>query len=130
MMKKLSSILLLVFFLIANSGMAVNLHWCGGKLSSLDLNSIEKSNCGCGKKAMKSNCCKDSNLLLKASDEFSKAPNSSVLKQSIGIVVFISLFYSHITPSGVISQHHADFEIPPPLIPKEPLFISAWSFLI
>lgn len=110
--------------------MAIGLHWCGGKLSSLDLNSIEKSMCGCGKKAMKPNCCKDSNFLLKASDEFSKAPHSSVQKQSIVFIVFLSSFYKQITPSSVTSQQHADFEIPPPIIPKEPLFISAWSFLI
>jgi len=128
--KKANTLLLLVFFLIANSGMAVNLHWCGGKLSSLHLNTIEKSMCGCGKKAMKPNCCKDSYLLLKASDEFSKAPQSCVLKQSIAFVGLLSSFYKQIFLSSVTSQKHADFDIPPPLIPKEPLFISACSFLI
>lgn len=130
MMKKLGSILLLLFFLIANSGTAVNLHWCGGKLSSLNLNSIEKSMCGCGKKTMKPNCCKDSNFLLKASDEFSKATHSSDLKPSIVFIAFLTTIYKQISPSKVTSQAHADFNIPPPLIPKEPLFISAWSFLI
>ena len=115
---------------MANSQMALSFHWCGGKLSSLDLNSIEKSMCGCGKKAMKPNCCKDSSFLLKASDEFSKASFNSVLKQSIVIIAFLSSFYKQIAPSRVLSQQHADFNIPPPLIPKEPLFISAWSFLI
>ena len=110
--------------------MAVNIHWCGGKFSSLDLNSIEKPMCGCGKKAMKPNCCKDSSFLLKASDEFSKAPYNNVLKQTVVKIAFLSSFYKQLTFTSVIKQQHADFEIPPPLIPKEPIFISTRSFLI
>jgi hypothetical protein len=128
--KKASTILLLLLFLIANSGMAVNLHWCGGKLSSVELNIDKKSKCECGKKSMKPNCCEDSSFHLKASDEYSKTTYECNLKQPVLKVAFLLNIYWSITLTSALSFQNHQFEIPPPLITKEPLFVLTGSFLI
>ena len=71
-MKKVTAIFLLFLFLIANSGMVVSVHYCGGSLASIDFFSGEKHNCPCGEKPMKDNCCEDYATILKASDEVEK----------------------------------------------------------
>ncbi|HEX5002701.1 MAG TPA: hypothetical protein VFW78_09395 [Bacteroidia bacterium] len=129
-MKKVSTLLLLFLFLIANSGMAVNIHWCGGKLSSIELNIDKKSKCGCGKETMKPNCCEDSSFHLKASDEFSKTTYECNLKQPVAKVAFLLNFYRQNILSCEFILQHYQFEIPPPLISKEPLFVRTGSFLI
>jgi hypothetical protein len=128
--KKVSTLLLLFLFLLANSGMAVNIHWCGGKLSSVELNIDKKSKCECGKKTMKPNCCEDSSFHLKASNEYSKATYECNLKQPIVKVAFLLNFYRSITFTSVLTLQQHQFEFPPPLIPKEPLFVRIGSFLI
>ena len=128
--KKSSSIILLLLFLTANSGMAVNLHWCGGKLSSVEFNIDKKSKCGCSKETMKPNCCEDSSFQLKASDEFSKTTYESNLKKPIIKVAFLLNYYRAFLFSNIVKLEQHEFEIPPPLIPKEPLFIRTGSFLI
>jgi len=109
--------------------MAVNLHWCGGKLSSLELNSLEKPLCGCGKKSMKPDCCENSHLLLKASDELAKVNNSNIFNQSVFSLAILTTFFHQISQVSVI-QKHTEFKFPPPLVPKEPLFKSTCAFLI
>ena len=65
-MKKAAAISLLFLFLFTNSGIAVNVHWCRGKITSVKFFENDKYGCKCGKKAMKRGCCKDKSVILKA----------------------------------------------------------------
>nr|MBK9651257.1 hypothetical protein [Bacteroidota bacterium] len=71
-MKKLKAIILLVLFLTTNSGMAISVHWCCGKLASVHFTANKTSKCQCGKKVMKANCCKDKTIVFKAKGDFAK----------------------------------------------------------
>ena len=67
-MKKALIIFLTFIYLVVASGMAINLHYCGGKISSVSLWKKEKDDC-CGKKKMKKkNCCKEKTSVLKIKD--------------------------------------------------------------
>ena len=71
-MKRVLPFFLLFFYLTSVSGMSLNLHWCGGKLASIDLFETDGHNCPCGTKGMKSGCCKDKVLVLKMNDAHKK----------------------------------------------------------
>lgn len=82
-MKKITAIFFLPLFLIANLGVAVSVHWCGGKLDSIDFFSDGKHKCKCGEKAMKLDCCKDKTVQLRASDELAKTKIFNSLGEKI-----------------------------------------------
>jgi hypothetical protein len=54
--KKHISILLTFLLLASNMGMAINVHYCGGEVSSVSLDYKQAEACGSQKKEMKS-CC-------------------------------------------------------------------------
>ena len=128
-MKKSASILLLLLFLGTNSGMALSLHWCGGKLASIALSSTEKHPCPCSKKAMKPGCCKDKTTTLKANDQLAKSDHfqHKIILPLIGLDRSVQYY----TLNLISSQHIAsDFYHPPPYKPKVPIYLLAGVFLI
>ena len=67
-MKKLSIAILAIIYLGVSSGIAMNIHYCMGKLSSVELmHSNDK--CGkCGMKYGKNSCCNDQFKIVKLTD--------------------------------------------------------------
>lgn len=121
-MKKVTAIFLLLLFLIANSGVAVSVHWCGGKLASIDFFADGEHNCKCGKRPMKANCCKDKTVHLKANDELAKT-NHFAFK-------FATPKFLFALPTQIVVLHSAqhlyaasDFYHPPPFKPKAPIYL-------
>lgn len=68
--KKHISIFLAVLLLVSNLGLAFNVHYCGGKVSSVSLNSTLpsfQSEKGCCEKKVttkKDSCCKDKKIVI------------------------------------------------------------------
>lgn len=122
-MKKAAAILFLLLFLFTNSGIALNVHWCGGKIASVDFFSDGKHNCPCGKKANTGRCCKDKTVTLKANHELAKA-HQFVVKVSlpklekIGSVIQIEI--ATILEKEFFSS---GFYHPPPYKPRTPIFL-------
>ncbi|MEO7978583.1 hypothetical protein [Flavobacterium sp.] len=59
--KKSTCLFLAFLLLVSNIGFAFNLHYCGGKIASVSLDTtsaITEKNC-CAKSEKKSSCCKD-----------------------------------------------------------------------
>ena len=128
-MKKFSGIFLLLLFLFSNSGIAVSVHWCGGKLASINFFLDGEHSCKCGKKPMKQNCCKDKTIHLKASNELSK-PNHFAFKISTLKSVFE-------LPIQIVELHSAqqlyvttDFYPRNPYKSKVPIYLLDRNFLI
>ena len=67
-MKKLFAILMMICYLIPSIGIKVNQHFCGKHLASTTFGDIQNPPCGCGKKSMKTDCCKDVKSFVKISD--------------------------------------------------------------
>lgn len=128
-MKKVTAILLLLLFLITNSGVAVSVHWCGGKLASIDFFEDGEHNCKCGKRPMKSNCCKDKTVHLKASDELAK-PDPFAFKISTPKFVFALPIQKVVLHSA--QQLFAVFYFNQSLVfkPKIPIYLLDRVFLI
>lgn len=128
-MKKVTTIFLLLLFLISNSGVAINVHWCGGKLSSIDFFADGEHKCKCGKKAMKPNCCKDKTSQLKANDELSNT-NHVDFKISISTFFFTLINQIEVVPSANYQYAASAFYHPEPFKPKAPIYLLDGAFLI
>ena len=129
-MQKFTAIILLLFFLIANSCVAVRLHWCGGNLASIDFFSRESHSCKCGKMVMKPGCCKNKTVHLKANNEFAKTTNYKIINSIISKLPYIQTQFFEVLP---ICHFCQDFSInykPPPYLFKTPIFILDSVFLI
>jgi len=128
-LKKSISILLLFLFLFSNSGMAISLHWCGGKISSIHLFKGGKHSCKCGKKAMKPNCCKDKLVKLKVTKDLTKF-NPLVLKNSFSFYCLICshYYFYYVGFSKVLLK--LPVTSPPPINTKAPIYLLLGTFLI
>lgn len=68
--KKHISIFLAVLLLVSNAGLAFNVHYCGGEISSVSLNStlssLQSEKDCCDKKVVskKDSCCKDKKIVV------------------------------------------------------------------
>lgn len=122
MLKRAIAIFLLLFFLISNSGVAVGLHWCGGKLTSIEFFSDSDHNCKCGKRPMKQNCCKDKTLQLKANEDLAKI-NDFIFKISAPKYFFGIHFLVDNLPWEQYQCTSAVFYYPPPFKPKTPIYL-------
>lgn len=67
-MKKSALILLALFYLIISSGIAVSVHYCGGKLKYFSLFKAANENGCCGKKKMSKRCCENKTTFVKVKD--------------------------------------------------------------
>jgi hypothetical protein len=121
-MKRITAIFFLLTFLTANTGMAVSVHYCGGKLSSINFFSLDNHPCKCGKKAMKKDCCKDKTTFLKMKDDLGKLNLTSFkitqLKLSIALTKPIEF-----VPTAQTQLVGSLFYHPPPFKPKSPIYL-------
>src|SRR5436190_16192983 len=75
-MKKICAIAFLLVYLVSVSGIALSMHWCGGKLNTIKIVYAEHHSCCCLKKPMKKGCCKDEVSYCKI--DTAHSPNSSL----------------------------------------------------
>jgi hypothetical protein len=117
-MKKFIAIPLLVLYLVAISGMMVQLHFCGSKLSSWNVNE-QKASCCCGKSekttdvklaslSSKANdCCHDKTITLKIAQDQNRVNGIQLQLQSLQITVLPQQYFTYTPadiPEGPVSQ--------------------------
>ena len=96
-MKKFIAIPLLVLYLVAISGMMVQLHFCGSKLSSWNVNE-QKASCCCGESettddnlaslsSKADDCCQDKTITLKIAQDQNRVNDVQLQLQSLQIAV-------------------------------------------
>ncbi|NNF01052.1 MAG: hypothetical protein HKN22_00060, partial [Bacteroidia bacterium] len=67
-MKRIAVIIFSIFYLIASVGVAINVHYCGGKISNIEL-STDKGLCCCEDAEGMSNCCDDEKVIFQLHDD-------------------------------------------------------------
>jgi hypothetical protein len=119
--KKQISIFLAVLLLVSNVGLAFNVHYCGGEIASVSLNSTlpslksEKGCCG-AKTSKKDSCCKDRKIVVQK-----KTDNVIVKSFSLQFdYAFVVPEYNHIVFTAVPSfknnlnlSYYCDANAPP-----------------
>lgn len=121
-MRKAAAISLLFLFLFTNSGIAVNVHWCRGKITSVKFFENDKHGCKCGKKAMKRGCCKDKSVILKAALDPAKTNHFS-FKIQIPKLEVAHVEFAEIAPLSQLEYSSSRFYHPPPFKPKTPIYL-------
>ena len=105
-MKKFIAAILAIIYLVVSSGVAINIHYCMGKLASVDLmhSSDKCSKCGM-KNGTKSGCCKDEFKIVKLSDSHKLISNDINIFTPVAVVdnsksIFDAvIFSSKLTPN-------------------------------
>ena len=129
-MKKVTAILMLFIFLITNSGMAVTIHSCGGKIASINLIPSSKHKCICGKKEMKPGCCK-SKTTTRLSAQKDLANTSQLSFKSVVPQLNFALFsLNEVTFIVLAKKISTTFYSPPPNKFKVPIYLLDGTFLV
>jgi CDGSH-type Zn-finger protein len=66
-MKRFTVTILALLYFTISTGMVVNIHYCMGKVSSVNVDVLAKNLCACGKKQTKG-CCKTEHKFIKLED--------------------------------------------------------------
>jgi hypothetical protein len=129
-MKRITIILFAFFYLTVTSGIAVNIHYCGGKIKTVSIfakGDTEKGCCGSKKKSK--GCCKDKKSFHKVKDNH-KSSNCVVLKHNnfnlYQAPVPVQINYSFVKDvEQFVLNYHA-----PPVIYDNPLYLKNRVLLI
>ncbi len=121
-MKKLFAIFLLLMFLLSNSGIAVTVHYCGGKFAFIDFIPDSNHKCKCGMKTMKPGCCKEKTAVFKVNNEMVKTIHYA-LKLTTPEKIFNQLNQIEIVSRESFYYCVSDYYHPPPFKPKVPVYL-------
>jgi len=127
-LKKLALILFSVFYLASSSGLALNLHYCGGKLKSIGINQYKEEAC-CGKKMKSKGCCDNKTTFIKAFDQQTSGSHQFIVKPTTPIFE-IGLISPIIYKSPVIELRSGIRTKAPPEYSNTPTFLSIRSIRI
>lgn len=116
-MKRLIVFILLVSYSIATTGTGMQLHFCMGKRSDIEWNSVSQNNtcskCGMKKMDVPNGCCKDEYKWIKIQDD-QKANIFSFQLAKIQFVEFLPFInYNYTPPAFNVGNLSADSHAPP-----------------
>ena len=129
MKKVLASISVIVYF-VMTCGVVVNLHYCMGRVQSIDFYGAEKKICDkCGMSLDNTHgCCKEEVKILKLQDDQNKAQVSYSIK-SIDVVATIPSDFIVATINNIERTSHFDNHSPP-LLTKQDTYLQNRVFRI
>ena len=129
-MKQFFAILFATLYITLTSGFAVNVHYCMGKLASVDLQEGPADHCGkCGKPAKGMDCCKDEFKFCKVTETHQAA---KALQPGFGPSTDMQLPVRILPASALPVQEMLNAGRPhdPPDIPSAPIFLRNCTFLV
>jgi hypothetical protein len=127
-LKKIFTIAFCLFYLVSSSGLAINFHYCGGKLKAIGINQYKEEAC-CGKKMKSKGCCQNKTSVVKAFGDQASSKNITITKALSGFVTVLTAdpyFY----PNPVRKLQLAPRIKAPPETPGMPTFLSTRSIRI
>ncbi|WP_143305212.1 HYC_CC_PP family protein [Chitinophaga vietnamensis] len=129
-MKRFFVILFAMLYVALTSGFTVNVHYCMGKLASVELHGTPEDICKrCGKPVKGMDCCKNEFKFCKVTETHQAA---KALQQDFSTDIALQLPVKILQapvlpqPQTLIGGYHHD----PPDIPHPPIFLQNCTFLI
>lgn len=129
-MKRFFAILFAVLYTTLTSGFAVNVHYCMGKLASVELQEASADHCGkCGKSVKGMDCCKDEFKFCKVTETHQAA---KALQQDFSPTTDMQLPVRILPATALLTVGTMTGSRPhdPPDIPSSPIFLRNCTFLI
>lgn len=118
-MKKFFFTIVAVLYLGMSSGIALEVHYCMGKLAGLEFFSSENKKCGkCGMKEKKGGCCSNEQHFLKISDSHKNIANNINFSFEHPALVPSFFNYSVVTPIQKFVKKSSNLSPPPDILPK------------
>jgi hypothetical protein len=120
-MRKFVVTLLLLLYMIPTFGVNVNVHYCGGELSSISIGAKSENPCTCGSKKMKKNCCEDKTFSYEVDDNQAKTQECLLtFSNSFNLDVALpsSFEICYVCFPTIVSEyyfHHPPNNVKPPL---------------
>lgn len=128
-MKKITIILLTVFYFSVASGITVSLHYCGGKFKEFSLfHSSNEEGC-CGSKKKSKGCCNEKTTVIKVKDNHNPSNNVYLANNYAKIISTCIPTQLFTIESNSISYLTLKFHSPPVLY-DNPLYLKHQVFLI
>ncbi|MES2374493.1 MAG: hypothetical protein V4557_18090 [Bacteroidota bacterium] len=128
-MKKLLVTILAVVYITVSSGATINMHYCMGKLMTVDMKQEEKGTCGsCGmEKVGHKGCCKDEQKKLQIEKD-QKISESTFQFLSVVSEISVPYYFSYSDHSSLSISYPVSHA--PPGVGTIPIFIRNCNFRI
>lgn len=122
-MKYFNSILISFIYILVSSGASVNLHYCGGVLEGIQINT-ESQSCCCGIVDVSSSCCDYEELILDMDVDENVASNLSI--KIFSKIIFSSSSAEVFRTEQIEEEPLLVYNIPPPK--SEPIWLLNCTF--
>jgi len=112
-MRATATLSLLALYLLANIGLAVNVHYCGGQVAAIEV-FAKAGSCCCSEQQHENACCEDETLFLHLDTEQHATPTMrAAVEATDGGIVSTPFAVDHFAPQAerLLLQH---VELPPP----------------
>lgn len=115
--KKVLILIVAVFYLAVSSGLAMNIHYCMGKIASVTFGHEKDhsdGDCGkCGMDKTENHCCKDETQFIKLTDSQQTSKLSELL-QTVIVSIPITETCLQLPQQGLTVEPYTDYFSPPP----------------
>lgn len=120
-MKRIVTILFLVFYLMISFGLTIHLHYCGGQLESVLFFGNIKT-CCCGVEKMNNSCCENQTIHYQLSEE-QRLGQDIRIQSNPSIDLFVQALFSEFALSYKSEKNNSiiQFDLPPPK--KQPTWL-------
>jgi hypothetical protein len=116
-MKRIIAAILSVLYLTLSSSAAITVHYCGGYLKSININS-EGVSCCCGDINMSKSCCHDKELNLELDIDQQTVSSNNNIPEKLVLISDFNFDTDILQESKIEDQVVDNYNIPPPkLIP-------------
>ena len=119
-MKRFLVTILSLFYLLLSTSAAINIHYCGGELESIKVNSNPVS-CCCGDMEMSNSCCQDEKLILELDVDQQIVSFTNIIPENLFAIVYISYGFDFIREPEIEEINIGNYNIPPPKL--EPIWL-------
>ncbi len=115
-MKRLLTFIIAIIYFCISSGFIMNVHYCMGKLSNVNIEIIPSTLCGCGKKETKG-CCKTESKFYKITDNYEATyANFNITIPTHTLPTFYS--HTHTVVTSTIATNIYNTHAPPIFRPQ------------
>jgi hypothetical protein len=101
-MKKIVVGILTIVYMVVSSGIAINIHYCMGKKTSVDFFGANNNKCGkCGMTEKKGGCCNNEHKFVKLQDSHKNVYNTIDFATEQKIIVTAYTLYNWQMPNNI-----------------------------
>lgn len=123
-MKRFLSIILSFLYISLSTSAAISIHYCGGELESISINS-QSEGCCCGSSEISRDCCKDESLVLKLDTDQTISSVQNILPEQIIILSILTNQFELLNENG-IDLIVDNYFVPPPK--SQPIWLMNCTF--